>query len=288
MFHPLLSIPFYTFFPASFFQKMTVLQVLRNSNKFKIGYRMNSTPKRITFQYHIRYYNRPWASNPYVNNSRNWISKMEQHPYSPFKPIRQFPESIRYIFYANTIVFLLHQLAPYFAYNNFTLKARDFYNGRFIYTSFTNLISHASLFHFLINMVMLYFFIPPILSYLTIRNFHKLYWGCGFAGATVGGIYLSRYDALLGASGSVYGILAFLAMKTPYNQIMLWGVLPMKMWQLILGVILIEGYLFSRTHNNMYRNQYGRGPVGRTSHESHLTGIAGGFAFYYILQAGWL
>ena len=94
---------------------------------------------------------------------------------------------------------------PGFAFRHFTFKPNDFSRGR-IYTPFTALFSHKFFFHLFFNMLMLYFYGPVALRYLSKTQFYQLYFGSGILGCLVSGTTMLPNHCSLGASGSIYGL----------------------------------------------------------------------------------
>eukprot|EP00483_Globobulimina_turgida_P012929 UN12953 len=135
-------------------------------------------------------------------------------------------------------------------------------------------------------MLMLYFYGPMVLSYLSVRQFYTLYLSSGCFGSLLSLTTMQRNGATLGASGSIFGIMAFVTMKAPNSSLLLYGIIPMKLWQLMALVVCVESLLLSRKlrMQNDYGNRRGVG----ISHEAHLTGVATGFLYYYALVNGML
>merc|ERR1712228_263614 len=173
---------------------------------------------------------------------------------------------------------------PSFAFANFTMKPGDITRGQF-YTPLTSTFGHFSILHLGFNMLMLYFYGPMVLSYLSVRQFYSLYVGSGCLGSLVALTTMQRNGATLGASGSIFGIMSFVTTKAPNSSILLYGLFPMKLWQLMALVVCFESYLLSRKLRNPYEQ---RGGGAGISHEAHLTGIAAGAMYYYGIVNGML
>lgn len=196
------------------------------------------------------------------------------------------PPPVRNIMYANFGVFLLFQIAPNLAFTNFTIKPHDISSGRF-YTPLTSIFGHFSFIHIGFNMLMLYFYGPMVLTYLSFRQFYTLYLCSGAFGSLVALTTMPSNGVTLGASGSVFGLMSFVTMKAPNSSILLYGILPMKLWQCMALIVLVESYLLSQKlkhRSDPYRQQGGAG----ISHEAHLTGIATGLLYYYGVMSGTL
>lgn len=105
---------------------------------------------------------------------------------------------------------------------------------------------HADFLHILFNMFTLYFFGPMVEQHLGSRRFLAFYLLCGISGAFVftglsfipGLLGVSSATALVGASGSAFGILAACAMVAPHQRVMLlFPPIPMQMRTLVLALL---------------------------------------------------
>ncbi|MCU0916936.1 MAG: rhomboid family intramembrane serine protease [Planctomycetes bacterium] len=131
--------------------------------------------------------------------------------------------------------------------------------------------------HVLLNMVGLCFFGPPLERYLGSRRFVAFYLLCG----AVGGLFYMVLTAvrflgpapLVGASGSILGVLAACAVLFPQSIIVLFVVpVPIRVGAIVLAV----GYflwIITRTAN-------------AGGEAAHLAGMATGAA-YVVLQPRW-
>ena len=233
----------------------------------------------------LRHYNRPWTKTNYSQSPAPW----NDHMNSVKRFFNQLPTPIRHLMYANGAVFALFHIAPGFAFSNFTIKPGDIGHGK-IYTPLTSIFGHFGLIHFGFNMLMLYFYGPMVLNYLSVRQFYTLYLSSGCLGSLAALSTMAPNGATLGASGSIFGIMSFVTMKAPNSSILLYGVFPMKLWQLMALVVLIESLMLSsklRKQQDYGGHRYSSGGVG-ISNEAHLTGIATGFAYYYAFTQGML
>ncbi len=136
-------------------------------------------------------------------------------------------------------------------------------------------------------MIMLYYFGPLALQHTkTVRHFYALYIGCGVTGNILAYSQLSPWTVTLGASGSIYGMLAYTAMFIPHTQILLWGILPLALWQMAAIAGVIEGYFTLRGMERKYKyGDQGLGMRGRKtfiSHESHIAGLLAGVGCFYL------
>jgi len=103
---------------------------------------------------------------------------------------------------------------------------------------------HAGLFHILINMIVLYFFGPLMESWWGSRRFLAFYLLCGISGAILMSLLapllplIATTDRLVGASGSIFGILVGAAILFPNQQVMLLiPPIPMSLRTLALALL---------------------------------------------------
>lgn len=138
------------------------------------------------------------------------------------------------------------------------------------WTVLTYMFVHGGLFHLLFNMLGLLFFGPPLEERWGSREFLKYYLIAGIGGALFSFIFPNQ--AIVGASGAVYGIMLAFAMYWPDNPIYIWGILPVKAKWLVLFLFLLS--LFSAMD----------GGASGVAHLAHLGGLVTGFAF---LKSPW-
>ncbi len=115
-----------------------------------------------------------------------------------------------------------------------------------IWRVFTYQFLHADFFHILFNMIGLFFFGPLIERWWGSKRFLAFYLLCGVSGAVVasllgsipGFIPFSYQSALVGASGSLFGILAGAAMLFPNMRVMLL-IPPVPMSMRVMALIFL-------------------------------------------------
>ncbi|MFV0531031.1 MAG: rhomboid family intramembrane serine protease [Flavobacteriales bacterium] len=163
------------------------------------------------------------------------------------------------LIYINVILFILTLLIESFInLNESHFSILDWFvlknDTSWVYKPWT-LISYAffhspkDLFHLLSNMIFLYFFGTFFLYYFSKKMFLRVY----FLGALFGGLFFilltnlfpvfnySTYS-LIGASASIYAIIAVIIVYDPNKEIRLFGLISLKLWQLA-GFILIMDLL---------------------------------------------
>lgn len=165
----------------------------------------------------------------------------------------------------NTAVFLLAQAPEY------SIKRG------FLWQFLTYMFIHVEPFHMIVNMLVLWFFGPPLERDWGTRRFWKFYLivgiGAGILHAIVAlttGREASNY--IIGASGAIYGVLLAFAAYYPNQTVYLWMVFPIKVKYL---VIVLGLFTFLATA--------GGSGAGNVSNLTHLTGliVAYGYLAHY-------
>ncbi len=132
---------------------------------------------------------------------------------------------------------------------------------------------HGGFVHLLFNMVILFFFGPPLERVWGGGKFLRYYAAAGLGGAL---LHLALapmvgYAPMVGASGALYGLLLAFAFRWPEAPIYIWGILPIRAkWFVgILAAMALVG-TFSGTDSGV-------------ASWAHLGGLVTGFAY---LKAG--
>ncbi|MDH3583562.1 MAG: rhomboid family intramembrane serine protease [Phycisphaerae bacterium] len=140
-------------------------------------------------------------------------------------------------------------LAPR-VWGNFNIQQA--FNEWQLWRLFTYQFLHADLFHLLFNMIALYFFGPLMERWWGSRRFLGFYLFCGMCGAVIYSLLAfvpnllntSASTPLVGASGSIYGILIGCAVLYPHQRVMLL-IPPIPMSLRTLAIILMAVILLS-------------------------------------------
>jgi membrane associated rhomboid family serine protease len=131
----------------------------------------------------------------------------------------------------------------------------------------TYMFVHGSFLHVFFNMLILFFFGPPLERAWGSREFMKFYLVCG-VGAALTSFLLIRVvgtPTVVGASGALYGVMLAFALKWPNAPVLLWFVLPVKVKYLVAFMVFMD---FWATLNA------GRGAGGGVATWAHLGGAA--------------
>jgi membrane associated rhomboid family serine protease len=131
---------------------------------------------------------------------------------------------------------------------------------------FTYMFIHGSFMHVALNMLVLFFFGPPLESRWGGREFLKYYVICGLGGVVLGFFYLPT--AVIGASAALYGLMLAFALNWPNAPIYVWGIFPVKAKWLV-------AFLFVVSLMSTMDGTAGSG----TAHFAHLGGLATGFVY---------
>lgn len=136
--------------------------------------------------------------------------------------------------------------------------------------AFTYMFVHGGFWHLFMNMLVLFFFGPPLESRWGGREFLRFYLVAGFGGAALG--LLLAQGPMVGASAAIYGVMLAFAMHWPNAPIYIWGIFPVKAKWLV-GVFFLLALVGTVD------------PGGsRTAHFAHLGGLLAALLY---LKADW-
>ncbi|NIP83774.1 MAG: rhomboid family intramembrane serine protease, partial [Gemmatimonadetes bacterium] len=131
----------------------------------------------------------------------------------------------------------------------------------------TYMFVHGGLGHLFFNMLMLFFFGPPLEAKWGEREFLKFYVISGLGGAALS--YLFLPSSIIGASGALYGVMLAFAMNWPNAPIYVFGIFPV-MAKYLVGFMALAT-LLSATGSA----QGGSG----IAHFAHLGGLVAGWIY---------
>lgn len=130
--------------------------------------------------------------------------------------------------------------------------------------------SQSDLMHIICNMIVLFFFGPPVerkyggaeflIFYLLAILCGGLVWGVLHVGMTNGG--------MLGASGAVSAVLVLFALNYPHMQVLLFGIIPMPAWICAIGYVVYDAFGAMQGGSMV-------------AHEVHLAGAALAVVYYF-------
>ena len=133
------------------------------------------------------------------------------------------------------------------------------------WTLLTYMFAHGDFFHLLMNMLGLFFFGPVLEDRWGSREFLKFYLLCGLGGALLSVLFWDQ--AIIGASGAVFGVMVAFAMYWPDSPIYIWGIFPIKAKWLVVGLVTLN--LISALN----------GTRSGTAHLAHLGGAFMAFGY---------
>jgi membrane associated rhomboid family serine protease len=172
---------------------------------------------------------------------------------------------VKRLLIANTVVYLITFLA-----------GKAFFWEWFGFTPAQSLIKpwgvvtymflHGDLWHLLLNMLVLFFFGPPLEQRWGSKGFLQYYVLCGLGGAALSFIFAFN-TSVIGASAAIYGLMLAFAWYWPEAPIYIWGIFPIKAKWLV-------GFFFVLT----FISAFG-GAGGGVAHFAHLGGLLAGVVY---------
>jgi membrane associated rhomboid family serine protease len=135
---------------------------------------------------------------------------------------------------------------------------------------------HAGFFHVFFNMLMLFFFGPPLEERWGGKEFIKYYLICGIGGALFTLVFGG--GTIIGASGAVFGVMLAYALNWPDSLIWIYAIFPIKAKYLVL--FLGAASFFSAF----------LGAQDGIAHFAHLGGLVVGYVYLkkaWEVQARW-
>lgn len=130
--------------------------------------------------------------------------------------------------------------------------------------------SPNDLMHILCNMIVLFFFGPPVERKYGGAEFLIFYLVAVIVGGLVWGIlHFGPSDgAMLGASGAVSAVVILFSLNYPNVQVLLFGIIPMPAWVCGIGYVVYDAF----------GAMNGTGPI---AHEVHLAGAAVALIYFF-------
>jgi len=130
----------------------------------------------------------------------------------------------------------------------------------------TYMFLHGDLWHLLLNMLVLFFFGPPLEDRWGSSEFLRYYLICGLGGVALSFLFASG-SSIIGASAAVYGVMLAFAMTWPDSPIYVWGIFPVKAKWLATFLFVLSFF-----------SAFG-GAGGGVAHFAHLGGLVTGFLY---------
>ncbi|MBR9988799.1 MAG: rhomboid family intramembrane serine protease [Gemmatimonadetes bacterium] len=142
------------------------------------------------------------------------------------------------------------------------------------WTVITYMFAHGGGWHIFLNMLVLFFFGPPLEQRWGSSEFLKYYFLCGLGGAALSFVF-APMSPIIGASAAVYGVMLAFAMFWPDSPIYIWGILPVKAKYLVLFMAVVS-----------VMSMFGSGRGDNIAHAAHLGGFAAGFLYLRLGSPG--
>ncbi len=191
--------------------------------------------------------------------------------YSVKRGFAALPDALRVIILLNTAMFIVQWLT--LSISGVDLALYLGLNTDIVVTItqpwrvFTYMFLHSmgSIFHFLFNMLWLWWMGRPVEERLGTRSFLTVYLGAGLMGALVDVIvsFAAESTLVIGASGAVFGVMVAFAMLFPRTPIMLFLLPPIEARFVVGGLIALD-IIFLNSG-------------GQVARIVHLGGALGGF-----------
>ncbi|MBN2185149.1 MAG: rhomboid family intramembrane serine protease [Candidatus Krumholzibacteriota bacterium] len=167
---------------------------------------------------------------------------------------------------ANVVVFFLQMVLIRTDFQDFfALYPKQVLTKGYVWQVFTYMFLHGSLLHLFFNMIVIWMFGSTLEQGWGGRRFLQYYLVCGFGGAVFSFIF-SYNTAVIGASAAGYGILLAYGVLFPYNQIYIWGIIPVRARTLVIILGAISFISGIRGGSNI-------------AHFAHLGGMAAGLLY---------
>lgn len=195
--------------------------------------------------------------------------------YQNFSPrqFQQIPVVVKNILIINIILFAAKLILSNKISLDMYLDLFPIYDDQFKPHQFiTYMFMHADFAHLFLNMLGVYMFGSILENIWGAKRFLNFYILCGLGAAVLQlaiSTFNNQYTILLGASGSVFGLLVAFAMLFPNTELQLYFVIPVKAKYLVIGYALYELYNGFFSHDNI-------------AHFAHLGGLAVGIIILLI------
>lgn len=176
---------------------------------------------------------------------------------------------VKRLLIANVVVFVLTMVNQEFFFRWFAFAPSRVLTQP--WGALTYMFLHGDLMHLLVNMLVLFFFGPPLESRWGSTEFIKFYLFCGLGGVALSFLFAPG-SWIVGASAAIYGLMLAFAMHWPEAPIYIWGIFPVKAKWLV-------GFLFVVSLMSAFG-----GGGGNIAHFAHLGGILTGFLY---LKSDW-
>ncbi|HSH75694.1 MAG TPA: rhomboid family intramembrane serine protease [Longimicrobiales bacterium] len=177
---------------------------------------------------------------------------------------------VKRLLIANVVVFFLSEIVG----QRFVFEWFAFQPGELIFRPWgpiTYMFLHGDLIHLAVNMLVLFFFGPPLEARWGEREFVRFYVVCALGGVALSFLFQPAW--VVGASAAMYGLMMAFAMNWPNAPIYVWGIFPVQAKYLV-GFLFVVALLSAA----------GGAEGSNVAHFAHLGGLVSGFLY---LKADW-
>lgn len=179
-------------------------------------------------------------------------------------------KSVKSIFYINLLVFIVTLIFPGFIYQNFAMY--NIHSDNFhLYQLITYQFLHGGFLHILFNMLVFLSFGPFVEDFYGSRNLWTYYLICGVSSCLLQEYMVPSDIALVGASGSIWGIMVLFVFLYPNEKVMLFFIPYGIKAKYIISILFLIELLTAFTSSG-----------GNVANFGHIGGaIMGGIIYFY-------
>lgn len=145
-----------------------------------------------------------------------------------------------------------------------------------MWTLGTYMFVHGGLMHLLLNMWTLWLFGPRVEAAWGASTFTWYYLWCGLGGWAFHAMFQQGGGLLVGASAAILGVAVAYASRWPDDEVLFFGVVPMKVRWLVVFMALI----------NITMAVVNAGSLGGTAYAAHIGGMIAGWVYLRAPSAG--
>ena len=187
------------------------------------------------------------------------------------------PSGVKLLIIINIAVFILMELSGQknILFQMFGLVPRAVLQEYKLWQTFTYLFLHGGFIHILFNMFILWMFGKDLEVDWSKNEFLIFYFICGIgSGIITVFASINSFVPVVGASGAIYGVLVAYGLTYPNRMVYLYGVFPLKVKYMVLGLGVIAFFASLSTSQST------------VSHITHLSGMIIGI-IYIVLNFRW-
>lgn len=177
----------------------------------------------------------------------------------PMNPSYRITPAVKLLLISNAVIYLLQMLpsiGPFLSDWGALVPDQVYSHGQiWRIVSYMFLHSTRDIFHILLNMMGLWMFGMELEELWGRNKFLFFYFLCGTGAALFSVFYYlvpsMRFMEIIGASGAVFGILTAYAVYFPNREVLLFFVIPMRVWVLVAGYAVLSLFLSFQAGNTV-------------------------------------